>query len=381
MAKFHIRDNGEPGRCVAAPGHCKYGDEEKHHSDPAEARIAYEQSQNGASIATLTKTSKNSLNSVSEKSARIDRALESDLTYSGPTPRWLKKLQKESEESFSGEPPKIIDVIDTPAGKMAVVWETNSMAQNDRRLPWRGFVVRSVCMMDMKTGEKLGYVKSTFVDDASVKSAFGDDELASLRYMDESSGSDYGCRTYVETKERNRRGKKISRKVDSISLAKTPEEILEIKRTTWAKSHSALRLTPNSYDPADKDKYYLSRPTVEAAPNDEATIMQDMKQVLDITNKEFENFKKDFKEPFIDYSSIDDSLQGTGLGSSLYVYAARMLGKENKPLRSSGLQSDQAKTVWNRFKDDPRLPVQKKKHQFSGANEVQDCYVLDFRKS
>lgn len=382
--KYHIRDSGEPGRCIAQPGHCKYGSESEHHSSPEDARTAYEQSQSGSAVTTLTKASEKDAAPVSEKSARIDRALSSDLTYNGPTPRWLKKLQKESEKRFGGESPKIIDVIDTPAGKMAVVWETNSMAENDSRMPWRGFVIRSTCMRDMKTGETLGYVKTTFVDDGSVKAAFGNDKWASLRYKDEFSGSDYGCRTYVETDEVNRQGRKVNRKVDSLGLAKTPEEVLEVKRNMWAKSHAALRLTPESYAASSKDskdKYYLGRPTIEAAPNDEAVLMRDMDQVLKVTNKDFANFKKDFKDPFIDYSSMDQSLQGTGLGSSLYVYSARMLGKENKILRSSGLQSDQAKTVWDRFKDDARLPVRAKKHKFSSDDRAQDCYVMDFRKS
>ena len=40
--KYHIRDSGEPGPCVAAAGACPLGEESAHYSSESEAREAAE---------------------------------------------------------------------------------------------------------------------------------------------------------------------------------------------------------------------------------------------------------------------------------------------------------------------------------------------------
>lgn len=380
MAKFHIRDNGEPGRCVATSGRCKYGAEEEHHSSPAEARVAYERQQGGHSVSTLTRTPDSKAGTVSKASARINRALESDLSYSGPTPKWLKQLQKESQSAFDSPPPMIIDVIDTSAGKAAVVWEENSMASNDQNLWQKGFVVRNTVLYSMKTGEKIGYVKATFVDDSAATRAFGDDKWASLRYMDETSGRSFGCRTRVPSGRLNRRGREITEKVDSLSLATTDDEKALVLKEMWAKSHIAMSLAPVSYDHENSD-YRPFEPESGNAPDDPKVFEKDMKQILKLTDKKYKEYRNDFKDPYVDYANMDSSLKGEGLGSALYVYSARMLAKEGKSLRSSEMQSEDAKSVWNRFKSDERLPIKSVTHTFKTFDKKQQCYVLDFRGS
>ncbi len=57
MAKFHISDSGEPKRCIARPGNCKYrdadGGEVEHYGTKEEAREAYERSQEQEIIPTF----------------------------------------------------------------------------------------------------------------------------------------------------------------------------------------------------------------------------------------------------------------------------------------------------------------------------------------
>lgn len=42
MAKYHINEKGNPGRCRAKAGQCPFGDADFHYSSKAEAREAYE---------------------------------------------------------------------------------------------------------------------------------------------------------------------------------------------------------------------------------------------------------------------------------------------------------------------------------------------------
>lgn len=58
MTAFHIRENGEPGPCVAQPGNCRYGSAEEHYSTPEDARHAFEQKVKGSEISTLKRPRK-----------------------------------------------------------------------------------------------------------------------------------------------------------------------------------------------------------------------------------------------------------------------------------------------------------------------------------
>lgn len=53
MTKYHVKDNGEPGRCEAAEGNCPLGGE--HFSSEEEARVYYETQNSGDALSTLKK--------------------------------------------------------------------------------------------------------------------------------------------------------------------------------------------------------------------------------------------------------------------------------------------------------------------------------------
>lgn len=391
-----IRDTGEPGRCVARQGNCKYGyGEEEHHSTKESARQAFEQSQGGA-LGSLQKVASKSFNkfdiaktvnfhSAEAKANKIDRALESNLEYTGPSPRWLSKLQKDFRSVFgdSESVPKILDVIDSPVGKLAVVYSYRSMRLGDSDIQdERGFTIRDTSFVDLKTGEEVGYVKASFVDEASCQRSWGNDEWSSLRHVDEYGGSQWGTYHYIDNPEatkgpRKRGGPSPRIKVDSIQAAETPEALLEAHRQIWARSHANLYLTPISLK--EKNNYIESRNLgSKDAPATVEEITKDLKVVRKEVDKTYKNFKKDFEDPFVDYSKVDNRLKGTGAGSALYIYAARMLGKENKIFRGSGIQTDAAGDVWSRFSKNEKIPVSKMTKKWS-KSKPQDCFYLDFR--
>lgn len=368
MAKFHIRDNGEPGRCIAQPGHCKYGTEDEHHETTSDAREAYEKRQGGSSVATLTKTVK------SAKSMATDRALESDLTYTGRTPRWMNSLVKESQATFESTP-EIIDVIDSPEGKLAVIWEPNSLAANDSYMPGRGYVVTRVALRNMKTGDLRGYLKTTHVDDESMKIGFGDDGYESLRYMSDSSGSSYGTHRWEKTGKKDKRGYEIREEVDVIRTASTPEELVEAKRSIWVESHRAENM---SIEVNGEQKPYYNISSSDA-PTDEKQLDKDIKKIIRRTNKKFAEFKETHENPYIDFSKVEGKLQGTGLGSALYVYSARMHAKKDRSIRGSTIQTEFAQSVWARFSQNEKLPVKKIVKTNIRSGEKTDVYSMDFR--
>jgi hypothetical protein len=384
MGKFHIKANGEPGRCVAQPGNCKFAEDDDHHYTKEAARKAYEKANAQDTIESYNR--KHVPNSELtpeglEKRARVTQALTSDLNYTGKAPRWLSKLQKESQATYGpGGEPKIIDVIDSPVGPLAVVWSNQTLRKNDASIiNERGFNIREISLVNMKDGENQGYLKAAFVDDDSCKRAWGDDDYSGIRYLDEYDGSNFGIKEYVDP-PRDAKGKLKRdvefKKIDILKAAKTPDERLEAKKKIWAASGRALKFSVK-----DEQGEYVPYYNLNAshAPKTEEELDEAMKPVQKTGNKKLEDFKKDFKNPYVDFARTNDAVQGQGLGSAMYIYTARMLGKENKILRGSGLQSESAKGAWEGLTKDARLPVGKMTQYWSKSDAPSVCPVLDFR--
>lgn len=386
MGKFHIKANGEPGPCVAKPGNCRFADDDDHHYTKEAARIAYERANAQDTIETYSRSHVADSELSPEgraKRAKVTQALTSDLNYTGPSPEWLKKLEKDSTAAFGpGNEPKIIDVIDSPAGPLAVVWARQSTRSNDFHIiNERGFNIREISLVSMADGENHGYVKAAFVDDESCARSWGDDDFTSIRYMDEYDGHSFGTKQYVES-SRDADGKRKKdhdfKKIDVLASAKTPEEVLAAKKKIWAASYSALKLPVN-----DAQGEYVAHYNVNEthAPQTEEEIDIALKPVHKATSRKLDDFKKDFRNPYVDFSRSGEKIQGTGLGSAMYVYTARMLGKENKLLRGSGLQSGSAVVAWEGLSKDKRLPVKKLTQHWSKAEKSSVVPVLDFREN
>lgn len=387
MAKFHVNDVGEPGPCRATePGSsesqargCPFGDATQHYDTVSEARAAYEKEMEDKAVpegkSAARKQAPVDHFSAEGKAAKVDRAIEVDLTYTGRTPRWMSAAIKESKGTF-GSTPEIIDVIDSPEGKLAVVWEPHSLAKNDSNMPERGYVVTRIALRNMKSGEVRGYLKTTHVDDESVKIAFGEDGYESLRYMSDASGSNYGTYRWEKNGKKNKHGREMSDKVDLIQSASTPEELIEAKRQIWSASHRAENLGIE-VDGEYKAPYNISD---SDAPTDEKQLDRDLKKIIRQTEKKVVEFKKTHGDPYIDYSSVERELKGTGIGSALYVYSARMHAKKNRSIRGSTLQSDSAQSVWARFAKNDKLPIKKIVRVMGRSGEKTETYVMDFRE-
>lgn len=384
MGKFHIKANGEPGKCVAKPGNCKFAEDDDHHYTMDSARKAYEKANAKDTIESYNRKHVPDSELSPEglaKRAKVTQALTSDLNYTGKSPRWLSKLQKEAKETHgAGTDLKIIDVIDSPVGELAVVWSSQSLSSNDVGLiKERGFNLRSISLVNMKTGEDQGYIKASFVDEESCKRSWGDDDFTAIRYLDEYEGSSLGISEYPARApgEKFKKGEEF-KKIDVLKAAKTPEEVLLAKQKIWAGSSRAMHIGVQ-----DKEGNYVPyyNVNVSHAPDTEEEIDVALKPVHKEASRKFNNFKKDFRSPYIDYASTKQSIRGTGLGSAMYIYTARMLGKENKILRGSGVQTDDAKGAWESLAKDKRLPIGKLTQHWSKAEKPAVVPVLDFREN
>lgn len=91
MAKYHIRENGEPGVCTAKDGNCPFGADAPHFASSAEARSAYEAQQTsipeGASRERLyTQTELNLKAAVVKQNENLRRVYD-NLLATGYLPR------------------------------------------------------------------------------------------------------------------------------------------------------------------------------------------------------------------------------------------------------------------------------------------------------
>lgn len=96
MTAFHIRDDGEPGKCVAQSGNCRYGSESEHYATPDAARQAFEKKVAGSQFATLTKEPSESSKANAETLKRfgVDSNTERTIVLNGLTLDLMKVTQE-----------------------------------------------------------------------------------------------------------------------------------------------------------------------------------------------------------------------------------------------------------------------------------------------
>ena len=301
-------------------------------------------------------------------------AVNSSLSYEGEVPAWFSKFREENSGPFGGKP-ELIDVIDTPVGKMAVVWEEESSQPQDRFVQVEdGRHINRVTYRSMETGEEQGYMSLVSMSEESTQRAWGNDEWTGIKYWEERRGTSFGL------KEWNRENG-VKTVTYSVEAASTPEEKEEAKKRVWARTHKAMKTFPASVDRKDLAIVNLKE---EHAPNGEqldAELAPLQKQAI----TEMKAYRNSNKQPTIDFITLHDSLRGKGLAASLYVYGARKVGEKNLLLKASGIQSDDAQSAWKRMVDKEGLPIRKQKFKrVSGFNprdvDHVSSYVMDFRK-
>jgi hypothetical protein len=299
-------------------------------------------------------------------SPTVRQALTSTLKYNEEEPDWWETYVKEkaSHEDYPSTP-ELVDVIDTPLGKAAVVWESQSN-RNSSLTKDSGMYIDLLSLRLMDSGEEVGYINNCYINEGSYKASFGDDEFTEFRYHKRYSGS------YINlaevTPERVEEGKV------------TEEELEAVRNNAW------LRITQSGIEAAGyRGGYQTENGWVSGYQvGEKHTPLKeqrdaDLDRYRSYIRKEMDKKEAYFKDPFIDYSNIDDRLKGKGLGTAMYIYSARKLAQTGRRLRGSGLQSDEAGSVWARFKTN--LPAYFKtgalKKPYSGAKT--EVVYLDFR--
>ena len=282
-------------------------------------------------------------------------------SWTGKAPKWWKKYESKAmaDEQLPTKP-ELIDIIDSPAGPLAVVWQNESQADNDRSVTMSSGMGVSVCYYkSVKTGETLGYVKMTSMNPESFERSFGNDEFTPFRYMSRYSGSRYGFEGGWDEPYGNRN--------------LTGEELLQKRREVWVKAQN--NLGRGLYT---EDKEYVSAVNVSARHlPDDKTVAKDLKEFAAPVKKEMTNKRTYFKTPYVDYSKVEEPLKGKGFGAALYVYTAKKLGENGQVLRGSGIQSDDAQALWSRFTTKFPKNISSIKLNYMGEKSI--APILDFR--
>lgn len=309
----------------------------------------------------------------------VGDAMTSGMVWEGEKPVWWDEYVNKSESNlWASSTPVLLDVIDSPEGKVAVVWDEFSQADNDKRISWDSGMKVSLCsFVSVETGKQMGYLKASSITGESFKQSFGDDEFSAFRYSARYGGNMFSCLDSgddkLEYENPELRGKRY-REPKEVGV---PVEVL--RRKVWLAAVKSLGI-PVSRKNDDGTVTHVSSYNVEDSDvPDDATVEADLKTFSDriVKKDDMVGRNKYFETPFIDYSSVTSPLKGSGFGSALYVYTARMLGQRGQVLRGSGVQSGDAQKVWARFAN--KLPGRSGNIKLSYRGQVSVAPVLDFR--
>lgn len=370
MPKYHVNDKGEVGTCRAKK-RCPFGDIDlEHFSSKEEARKYYESVNEMEQRASLVKKF--------PQHPATTRALAAPLDPIDIHTDWLDEMAEDGERLF-GEKPVVVDVVDTPAGRAAVVWENHSTRDFDVSTQLqRGYGFSRLVVRTIDEGKLVGYVTASFVDDNSLKLSFGDDQYSGLRYCAASQGRSFGMKVYSKNFD--------GPAYDPFTRARTEEEILEVKRNVWAAAYNDFKIAPEWLPKDHPGRHSWGGVDLkpEHAPADVEVLEADLKRICEVADERYEEHRLNHKPDWasVDYSKVDDEFRGQGLGTSLYVYTARMLARNGKALRSSDTQSDEAQRAWARMAADGDLPVKRIVSVYRTGGVIRyrtPHFLLDFR--
>lgn len=353
MARFHLNpETGEPGSCRARKN-CPFGGDEIHFPDKNSARKNFERTQQLLEEARSTKP---------KTSPFTDTAFASTLKYEGKVPRWFKKIPTTLQKNFFGCEPELLDIIDGPNGKLAVVWEENSVEANDIWLGVeKGYNTSQLTLRDARSGEVKAYLKAAYQTQESQERSYGTDEWKGFRSLAERE-SFYGMEKEYPKDTDYKVG---DDSFESIVINPPTLETEEQLRDFIAKARRTLDI--------------YGEPRTEAM--DEETLRKEVNALQKVANDRLAIDLENYRTPYIDFSKVaDDKLRGKGLGHSLYIFTARKLSEKGLGLRASGLQSDEAQKSWRLMAADKRFPitVQNWLYRHRGGNQVSAGYVMDF---
>lgn len=281
------------------------------------------------------------------------RAETASLQYTGEQPKWWKKFA----ETSAADPdlpsqPELLDVIDSPVGKLAVIWQPDD--QEDRNILSSGLGIKACYYKSFKTGEEFGHVKILHKSDETFERSFKKDEYTPFRWKEENSSADYD--------------------LDDDPELNTAEQKNAFNRTLWK---NIMRSKHFTFISDAGERLSASEITEEHAPDDKAVekvIAKERQQI----EKEMESRLGGYSTGgFVERSRVDERLSGKGYGTALYLYTARKLAEQGTIIRASGIQSQDALKLWSNFQK--RYPKQVKTITYSYMGEEKTVPTLDFR--
>jgi hypothetical protein len=356
LTRTHLSPKtGKKELCTATVRECRFGGHEVVNSD-ADTMAEFYAEVPAAAYANISHPA-------------IHRALTSDLNYTGPKPKWWAK--HESEVTKHAQFPSkvaLLDVIDTPAGKVAVVWQELSHRDNDKGvIADSGMNVQTFRYLDFKSGKSLGYLNLSNMDQTSFERSFGTDEFAPFRYEERYNGHSIGLRDYAALRAGN----------DGPGYHNLEgEELLAKRREVWLSMRQASYSDFGGYTLPDGKWLASYQLSAEHTPDD-ATVQRELKEMSKALRAKIKKATGYYGTPFVDYSRVEGPLGNKGFGSTLYIYGARHLAQRNQALRGSGIQSDEAQAMWDRLEKNIPQHVKKIKKTYRG--ETDTYRILDFR--
>lgn len=372
MTDYHINDEGNAGICRAKKKPCPFGGWETHYASALEAEKGYEKRMELLSLIYQGKSRKKH-----RENLLTNQSLNSSLKYDGEKPQWLYDLSEQSEELFNSSP-EIIDTLTIDDKEYAVVWSKDSLHRKDFiAQKERGYNISSIHYMDMETGEIIGYVKVKYCDNNSLKRSFGDDEFSVYRSYQDRSGKE----DIIAYEENQSGGKSWNYAPAPYDENTEPDKRIEAKKEIWKNIYKNLNELPKGFDYNRLDYMYVRNLKAEHAPNSEKELDEQIAYGKPHFEKSVELFNKSNSVPMIDYSLLNEDLQGKGIATSMYVYAARKLGEEGQVLSSATIQSDEAKALWQRMALNPKLNMTVMTTRFEDnlSSSNNERLVLDFR--
>ncbi len=355
----HINGNGDPGTCRAKPGNCPFGGENDHYKDKAEARRIYEEQQELLSgIGTGPKH---------PLSAAAERVLTGSLEPLEDQPEWIWEHSFRLQQELFGVTPQSIAVVDSPLGRLALVWEEESIDGGDiHSYVDRGYRVSRIALRSLADGELYGHLKTAQRTRESLEASYGSDEWRGMRYLRSE-------RSFYAMASSTVKHYEISPDQGADDLQWESRSIEPPKLETDSQLQDFIqraRVTLYAYD----------RDPVRSMSRE--ALKDELEELKAMANLELDRQSND-STVHIDQSRIyREELRGQGLGAALYIAMGRKQAERGNRMMASGLQTEEAKRSWQRMASDPRLPVavQNDVYWDSQANrEIAARYVLDFR--
>ena len=211
---------------------------------------------------------------------------------------------------------------------------------------------------DEETGERIGFLKTVQYSDASLEASFGkeDDYMTYFKY-----GERYHSLFYDfddDPKESIENMKKLWKSVASSSVVR---------------SHPQYSVTSMGMKHRHANGRSLNPP--ESMEEIESDLKESSKFFQEEYMKRFDPSTRSYA--FVEYSEINESHRGTGLGKKMYLSSARALGARGRILASSTLQTDNAQGLWKSLLKDDNDHI--RIHSYDYKGEKKNNYLLDYR--